>query len=287
MDIISTCATLAAMLAAAQGGETIKLATGSRCGTVFVDRRFPRTVTIDAAGSIVRGLRVRDGGNLRWKSGQIEAAGGRNGDGADGYGVHLLRAADVSIEGVLVTKARMGVVVDGGQRITVADSRLWRVRSDGVHAHNVDGLTVTRSSFTESMPIPSRCVVGTVVIEGISRAACPGVWTDGDHPDAVQVRNGVQNLTLTLNTVRGRTQGLAQMDSPGDAALVNVVVENNDVETDAYHRITFGNCINCRIRFNWVARAPGSTKKARIIAGRGVLVCGNTVQDGRSEPCTK
>lgn len=209
----------------------------------------------------MRGLHIRDGGNLRWRSGRIEAPNGAAGVAADGYAVQLLLAADVRLDGVTVTSARIGVAIQDAQRITIADSKLWRFRADGINASRVDGLTITRNSFSEAQP------------------------ATGDHSDALQVRNGVRNLTVTYNTVRGASQGLAQMDAPGDAALANVVVEYNDVAVDAYHPITFGNCINCRVRFNKVQRAPGSAKKARVIVGPGVAECGNVAQDAVSPPC--
>lgn len=283
--MIATCTTLAAILAAAQGGETITLAKGSDCPTVIIKRHFPKRVSVNADGAVVRGLWVRDGGNLLWKSGRIEAAKGMTGAGAEGYAVQLLRAADVQLEGVLVTNARMGVVIDGGQRITITDSRLWRLRSDGVHAARVDGLTVARNRFSETQPVPGRCAMGESITSSVARRDCRGAWIDGDHPDAIQVRDGVRNLTIAYNNIRGMTQGAAQMAATGAAPLINVVVEHNDVAVDAYHPITMGNCTNCRIRFNTVKRSPGSTKKARIIAGPGVVECGNTVQDAKSVAC--
>lgn len=283
--MLATCATLAAILAAAQGGETITLAKGSDCPTVIINRRFPKRVTVNAGGTVVRGLRVRDGGNLRWRSGQIRAAKGMIGTGADGYAVHLLRAADVRVDGVVLTDARIGLVADGGQRLTVADSRFWRLRADGINAQKVDGLTITRNSFDESQPLPSSCVTISSITFGVAQRDCVGIWTDGDHPDAIQLRNGVRRVTITFNTIRGQTQGAAQMDGPGDEPLEAAVVEHNDVAVDAYHPITFGNCIDCRIRFNRVVRVPGSAKKARIIAGPGVIECGNMVQDAASETC--
>ncbi|MGH6781471.1 MAG: hypothetical protein ACREB5_05150, partial [Sphingomonadaceae bacterium] len=81
------------------------------------------------------------------------------------------------------------------------------------------------------------------------------------------------------NQVEGQTQGIAQMDTTGDAPLERVRIEFNTVRTDGYHQITLGNCVSCSIRQNDVRHAQGSTKKATIRAQAETTVCGNTVPD--------
>ena len=70
MPIFATCASLAVVLARADGGETIALQ--GNCPTITISRSFAQPVTIDAAKARVSGL-VLTGANIRWRGGTIWA----------------------------------------------------------------------------------------------------------------------------------------------------------------------------------------------------------------------
>ena len=282
--IAATCANLAALLLQAQGGETYIL-RGS-CAAIAITARPHSTVTVDASGATVRGLTIT-GGNIRWLGGTISAAAGAFAVGPPGYGVLLRGATEVRFDGITVTAAKKGLVLDGSAGVTFADSRFTRYGEDGIIASNSDRVAIIRNRFGEVIGRPTSCVIGTTTIQGLSGRDCldrRGIWTDGYHCDAVQMRNAMTNVLIEGNVVEGATQGLTQMDTAGDAPLQRVLIRSNIVRTDGYHRITLGNCINCLITGNTVARAEGSTKKAIIIPGQAVE-CGNTVEDGRSVAC--
>jgi Right handed beta helix region len=277
MSLTATCATIAAMLASAQGGETITLK--GNCPTVTVTRRFARLVTINGAGSSVAGLVVSGGGNIRWVGGKFTAKNGAHGFAGFGYGILINKgAADITLDGVTITAAKKGVVIDQARNITITNSRFTALGEDGMIVSRVAGLTVVRNQFGQTIGKPSECLVNNRVQLSVAKRNCAGTWKDGYHADALQMRNGVLNARISDNMVEGKTQGITQMDTTGDAPLQRVTIERNIVRTDNYHHITLGNCISCVIANNRVERAAGSQIKAIIRPGNARR-CGNKAQD--------
>lgn len=274
MTIVATCATLAALIAA-NPGATISLPKQT-CVDLRIAAKPAKRVTINAGGSTIRLLRIT-GGNIRWRGGTIQAIETPFTTGPAGYGVWLNGATNVRLDGVLVTAARKGIVVAGGSDITIADSRFWRVGEDGIIAAGVRGFIVTRNSFSETIGKPTECAVAGVVTTGVAKRDCAGTWTDGTHGDAIQMRDGVADARLEGNAISGGTQGITQMDSPGDAPLERVRALRNTIRTDRQHKLTMYACIKCEVSFNTVGRAPGSASRPVIIAPTSTLVS-NTVE---------
>lgn len=283
MLIAATCGTFAAMIAYASGGDTIAL-TGN-CGTIEIARAFPSTVYVDATKATVQGLRI-SGSRVHWRGGRISAPGGMDAIALPGYAVKI-SGTQIRITSATITNARKGMVIDGARSILVDRNHFWRLREDGIIASRTTKLTVSFNKFSESRPLPTKCI-GTdgTIVYGLASRDCAGIWIDGNHADAVQMRDGVIDVTINDNTVSGETAGLTQMDTAGDAALQNVVIRNNSVITDGYHKITLGNCIGCAIKNNVVRKAVGSLKKAIISPGAAVR-CGNFAEDEKVSdgPC--
>jgi Right handed beta helix region len=219
------------------------------------------------------------GGNIRWRGGRLAAKDGAHGFAGNGYAVRIYNgAANVNFEGVTVTAAKKGIVIDQARNISIVDSRFVALGEDGMIVSRVNGLTVARNQFGQTIGKPTECMVNGRTQLAVIRRNCAGVWKDGYHADALQMRNGVVNARISDNLVEGKTQGLTQMDTTGDAPLQNVTIERNIVRTDNYHHITLGNCIGCVITGNRVERAVGSQIKAVIRPGTARR-CGNTAQD--------
>lgn len=283
MSIAATCASIAAALASAQGGETIVLK--GTCPTITIARSYTRPVTIDASGAKVSGV-VLSGANIRWNGGTLSAPGGLDGKGPLGYAVLIRGARNVRVERAIVTGAKKGMVIDKARNVTVDRVQFAALREDGIIASETAGLTITGNAFGGSLPRPSQCTSPSgVVATAVPHRDCRGVWTDGNHPDAVQMRNGVTDVLVARNTVRGPTAGITQMDTTGDAPLARVVIENNRIETSTYHQITLTECADCTIRNNYVRAERGWGKRAIIRPGRAAR-CGNdTVDEARDGPC--
>lgn len=279
MFVAATCSTILAMLAYASGGETIQLF--GNCGPIVVNKHYDRPVIIDASKAMVHGLQIT-GKNVDWRGGTLVAQGGMQGRGRKGYAL-FISGANVSISGATLTKARMGAVVTKANTVRFSNNRFWRLRTDGINASTTTGLTISNNRFEGSLPNPSLCYLRNGQVQRSVRFKdCKGAWADGDHPDAVQLRDGVANAVLEHNIVTGNTQGLTQMDTRGDAPLSNVRIRANLVQTSNYHQITLYDCRGCRIDSNTVLRARGSPIKAVIRKG-SALRCGNRVQDEPKE----
>lgn len=280
MTILASCATFAALLASAPGGATIELR--GDCGNLTISRRFPTMITIDATKARVAGLTVR-GANVRWIGGVLSAPGGGDAKGPLGYAM-FIGGHNITLERATITSAKKGIVIDQASNVTIRTVRFWRLREDGVIASRVTGLVITDSQFSESLPRPAVCTSADGQrTPGVARRNCAGSWVDGNHADAVQMRNGVVNARITDNVISGPTQGIAQMDTRGDAPLEGIVIENNRITTSTFHQITLSECLNCVIRGNRVRAEKGWGRKAVIRPGRA-LRCGNDVADEKSDP---
>ena len=282
--ITATPRTLPAALASARSGDTIRLAEGSY-RDVRIDRTFSPAVTIEATDTIVRGLRIAGGGVL-WRGGTVSAPAGRNGFAAAGYAA-LVTGQNVTFSGTTFTNAKKAMVLDRAKGVTVMDSSFLRNGEDGIIASRTARLTVLRSRFALTMAKASSCTTVDGIVYRIARRDClarAGVWADGYHPDAVQMRNGVTDVLLSGNVVEGMTQGLTQMGTTGDAPLARVRIEGNTVAADGHH-ITLANCSGCIIRNNVVRRWRRNTYKAVIRPG-AARRCENQAQDEPDDgPC--
>lgn len=281
--IFATCATLAAILATAKAGAVVQL-SGS-CNQIEIARSFPGRVTIDASRASVRGLAL-SGRNIVWRGGRLSAPGGLDGKGPMGYAVLIRGARNVHVERAVVTGAKKGMVIDKSRAVTIDRVDFTGLREDGIIASETTGLTITRSTFAASVPRPSRCISPSgAITDGVPHRDCAGTWIDGNHPDAVQMRNGVTDVRIAGNTVRGPTQGITQMDTAGDAPLARVVIEDNDIATSHFHQITLSDCDECIIRRNVVRRERGWERRAVIRPGKA-LRCGNdTLDEARDRAC--
>ena len=269
------CAALAAALAQAAAGATIRV-TGS-CGPVEIKAAFARPVTIDASRATVRGLRI-SGRNITWKGGTLAALDGLQGKGPRGYALHV-SGTGVTVSGATFTDAHLGVLVHKAAQVRLEGNRFTGLRADGVHLAASTGIVIARNRFENSRPNPSVCrTLGGATLANVRLKDCNGAWNDGDHPDAIQMRDGVRDVLIEKNTITGNTQGIAQMDTKGDKPLVNVRILANEIATDNFHHITLAECTGCRIENNIVRRAKGSQRKAVIRPGTATR-CGNQAQD--------
>ncbi|KQT34756.1 hypothetical protein ASG29_00920 [Sphingomonas sp. Leaf412] len=277
----ATPVTLPAVLAQANDGDTIRLAAGTY-RDVVIDRTFARGITIDAEKATVRGLRIAGGGIL-WQSGMVMAPDGRDGFAYLGYGA-LVTGTNVTFTGVTFTNAKKAVVLDRASGITIMDSVFIRLGEDGVIASRTSRLVVQGNRFTQTIGKPTTCLTRRGIVYGLARRDCIarfGLWVDGYHADAVQMRNAVVDATIANNVIDGNTQGVTQMDTVGDAPLRRITVEDNHVAANA-HQITLGKCVDCVIRDNTVRRWRWNGYRAVIRRGRARR-CGNQVQDEASD----
>lgn len=284
MTITATCATIAAAIANAGGGETINLR--GECGVVKVAKAFPddAPLTIDATGSTLSLEVTNKACNIVLRGGTLRATGGPTGVAMAGYGA-LIRGARITFDGVGVTASRKGIVTDQASAVSILNSRFYATGEDGIIASRTAGLVVQGNTFVDFRPTPTTCTTVSGVLRGLSSRDCKaqgGAWKDGGHPDAVQMRNAVTDATIADNVVFSDIQGFAQMDTKGDLPLQRVRIMRNHVIASGHH-ITLGvNCADCSIERNTVGRYRADGYKAVIRPG-SARRCGNMAQDEKPD----
>lgn len=271
-----TCAMLIAMLASVAPGGALTAPKGVDCSGIKIARDMPKQTTINLGGSTLRGT-VITGSGWRLRSGTYRAVGGAMALGPNGYAIKIA-GRRIRIDAALITDAKKGIVIDQAAAVTIADSRFLRLGEDGIIASRVAGLAVARNRFADVIGKPTECRMGAAVTLGVPQRDCAGVWTDGFHADAVQMRNGVTDALIEANDIAGAMQGVGQFDTTGDAPLEQVTVRANRIAVTTPHAITLGECVACRIEGNNVTRGVGSAYKAVIRPGIARR-CGNAVQD--------
>lgn len=284
MAITATCATIAIILTSAKGGESINLK--GVCERLSIKKSYPKAVTINASGAVVRGLTIT-GENVRWSSGKIVAPKGVDGKGPDVYGLLVRGARNVQINGVTFGFSRKAIVIDRSDNVVISNNLFNGYGEDGVIASATSRLAVERNRFVNVVGKPSECETAVGVAAGVSRRDCAkkgGAWTDGFHADAIQLRDGVKNAVIRFNYIAGKTQGITQMDTNGDAPLHNVLVADNEVWGEVHH-ITLGGegCDDCRIERNKVRRFPGAAQWKAVVRSGPARRCGNDVQDEKPD----
>jgi hypothetical protein len=273
MSILATCLTIAA-IAAGNPAQVVKL-KGS-CGELVL--RAQRPVTIEAEGSSVSGLRLQ--GNIRWRGGTITAPGGLDAKALPGYAVKIEGAGN-SLYNARVTGANRGIVVDQAANTIIAGNEFYGLRVDGIIASRSQKLVIDRNKLFDFVPRPSRCVTAAATSHSVAKRDCAGTWTDGSHPDGIQLRNDVTDATISNNILLGDMQGIAQMDTKGDSPLERIVVRGNTIRVTDYHTVTLTQCSDCRIENNDVARGR-LDRKAVIRAGLATR-CGNKTADEKRD----
>lgn len=235
--IEATQATLPGILAAAKGGERLRLA-GDFAGVV-VDGDYPVPIAIEAAGAVVAGL-VLSGRGIVWRGGTIRASGGYEGVARAGYGV-TATGRDITIEGARIIESNRGIAATNAIGLAVRYCE-FELGQDGIIAAGGRDLEVSYCRFTGVKMMPTRCTLpGGLVTEGGSKAACTargGRWVDGWHQDPIQLRNGIVGVRIIGNVVRNTQQGIGEMSAPTDAGLEDVLIDGNDVEITGAHSIT-------------------------------------------------
>jgi nitrous oxidase accessory protein NosD len=230
-----------------------------------VTEHFDEPVTYIAHRATIKGLTIT-GSNVSIVGGNIEAIDGSDGVAVRGYAVNLRGAKNIRLSGLTIRNADRGIVVDNCDGLII-DSCDFSVRQDGIIANRGQNYQFTSNRFHGFYPRPTTCRIGDEVQTGLSRRDCEalgGRWTDGDHSDAIQVRNGIKNLVIAGNRIEGIHQGIGQMDSTNDLPLENVIVANNDVRVTGFHSITIPRCSGLQVIGNTTQQLTGRRSPLRL-----------------------
>lgn len=232
-----------------------------------LDAKNDENIVVLAYGATIKGLAIT-GSNISIVGGNIEALDGAEGFAERGYAVNLRNASNIRLSGCTIRNADRGVVIDNCDGITV-DNCDFAVRQDGIIANQGRNYQFTANRFTNFYPKPTTCCIGLEVQSGLSRRECEflgGIWTDGDHSDAIQIRNGIKGLVIAGNQIDGIQQGIGQMDGNTDLPLEDVIILANTVRVTGFHSITVPRCRNLQVIGNTTQQLTGRRSPLRLDA---------------------
>ena len=264
--LTATPATLDARLAAAQPGDTVKLAEDFYPIVRIANRNWPVAVTLDARGANLAGLVLDKVGGLHVLGGSfngtvsqpdfvnvVEVNHGRDivldgakisGTGAAGFGANFRWGEQVAVVNATFKGLFKGVIfneVAGGR---IADTGFTHMRADGINIAASHDIVVERVTCTDFAPIPA------------------------DHPDCVQMWSikglpPTADVTIRDSHATGAMEGFSGFDH-GDGGFDRIVITGNVVRVSYPHGIALYGARASRVEGNDVATLPGAQYQARI-----------------------
>jgi len=269
----------AASISGLKSGAVVVLPPGPHPLLAVTRERFDPPVTIDARRAVISGVRLWDVEGLVFKGGVVEAPGGRNGPGPQGYAVDGKRLKNVVFDGIEAREAMRGMVIGNSDRVTVKNSRFHALRSDGVNMAGVTNIVIEGNQFEDFSPIKA------------TGSRQEGNFVDGDHPDAIQiwtskVRPFGRDILIRDNRVKADSQGI-NFFGPQREGYERVRIIGNRVNVRYPAAISLFKCTDCEIRGNHVASMPGARFKANIrVVGSAGRFCGNRIENVRKHSTT-
>ena len=216
--VTATPATFAAKVASARAGDTIKLVAGDYGAPTIAGHRWSPPVTIDAVSARFSGLTVKavtglsvSGGRfsavtsayrftpvitlansnqLAFRGTRIAGPGAAAGGEASGTGVNARLVDGLSLVDVSVTGVHRGVVLYEVSHGTIADLKLFGIRSDGLDIAASHNIGVERLECSDFKPV------------------------EPDHPDCVQLwstagKPPTSDVIVRHSRVMGDMQGIS------------------------------------------------------------------------------
>jgi hypothetical protein len=265
--IQATPETINSVLSDTAGGFTIELS--GVFPRLLLRNKYALPIRIIAERALVKGLTVT-GAGIDWLGGQVDAFGGSYGKGPDGYGIRLYAGcSNVSFQSVKVRNSDRGFVLDRANQVKMAGCDV-SVRQDGMIISGGEDLDIIGNRFHEFDAQPTTCWLPDGTTErGLARRDCEaklGAWQDGDHSDAIQLRNGIKRALIAYNSIENIAQGIGQMESPGDAPLDSIALVGNQVEVSGFHSITILNATNVSAIRNRTKQLTGRRSPLRVPA---------------------
>jgi hypothetical protein len=191
----ATPATLRARLEAARGGETIRLAAGDYGAVAFPQRAWSPAITIDASAATFTGLVLNKTSGVTIRGGDIKGPGGRS------YGVGIRGSQGVRIEGMRISGAHRGVVVNESRDVEIVGNELTGLVSDGINIALSQKILIKGNSCRDFSP-------NLAVFDEAGKKL-----RDGDHPDCIQAWSRpthppTSDVQVVDNVIEGRMQGI-------------------------------------------------------------------------------
>lgn len=274
----ATPATLLAKLQRARDGEVIELGSGNFGMVTLPARIHAIPIVLDASRATFAGIVIRKAEGVVVKGGSIQAPGGRS------YGILIDRSAHISIEGMKISGAHRGLVINVSSDVSVTGNTLTGIISDGIDIALSRRVLIDRNTCRDFTPTPA-------VYDNAGKRL-----RDGDHPDCIQAWSRpseppTADITVTNNDIEVSGQGIFFgnhiRSGIDDGGFDRVRIEHNRVRVGFPNAIAVGNGRNSVVRFNDVSAIPGSVlpnKPIRVraninVSGDQSVVCGNKLAD--------
>ncbi|WP_185965001.1 right-handed parallel beta-helix repeat-containing protein [Glacieibacterium frigidum] len=266
--VTATPATLNRDLAAARGGDVVRLAPGKYSDLVVQNKRWSPAVTIDAREADVTTVKIYSsdgiklvGGVLRplpsgplWQP-AVLVMKSQNIDFQDsifagtersGRGLMVRESTNVSVSGATFQYLHTGVQFLDSTGGGVSQSRFKLMRSDGINIAASHKITVDRIECSDFAPV------------------------EPDHPDCVQLwsikgKPPTSDIVIKDSKAIGAMQGFTGFN-PNDGGYDRITVTGNLVRSSYPQGIALYKARDSLISGNEVDTLPGSKWRTRIRA---------------------
>lgn len=274
---------LVAAVQKARPGETITLEPGLYGAVTLQNIKASPAITIDARAAQFQSLVLRRVEGITLRGGSVISPPHQF------MGIVVDYSKHVTLTGWTITGARTGVSLSRGSDMTLADSKLTGLRSDGVVIAMSQRVLIENNVCTGFNPVPPVYDANAKLLK------------DGDHPDCIQAWSRpnfppTSDIVIRGNRGEGRMQGVwfgnGVVNGVNEGGFDRITVEGNEFALGAYNGIVLYDARTAVIRNNAVRAVPGMRNlfppfKApepwiRTFRSTDVTGCGNTVEASHS-----
>ena len=263
----------AAKIDGAKGGATVVL-SGNQGVLTLKGKSWSPAITVDASNATFTGIALDGVTGLRIKGGTIIGPGGKS------YGIGVQRSRDIAIDGMTITSAYRGVVINKSEDVTVRNTELTGLISDGIDIASSHRVAIERNICSKFTP-------------RLATFDAAGVKTDGDHPDCIQGWSVLgQPPTSDVRVIGNRADGMMQgifFRGTVNGGFDRLTIRDNEIHVGMGNAIFVEGARGAVIQNNRVSAVRGALTlrtgnqiKANIVINASdAVACGNDVPDVR------
>ena len=277
--ITVTPATFDAAVAAAKGGDTLKL-VGTFGKERIMARSFIGGVTLDATqATFTATLTLKDVENLTVVGGTFNIVGAVQYTRA--VAIYGGRNVTFKAPRVLGSAGGEGIVFDGTNGANVAGG-MFHGLENGVVLGSVTNGNVSKATITGAVSdgIDIADSHNVTASYNSCSAGAPGA---GVHPDCIQLWSVTgkplqSDIVVRNNSASGPTQGFTAFASMGGE--LRVQFSHNKVDTSYAQGIACYDCLDSNISYNSLSTLVGAPFRTNlnVVGGSGNLVVGNLIE---------
>lgn len=243
--LTATPATLPAVVAKAQSGDTIRLMDGTYPRVKITDRTFAKPVTIKANPKASFQFAIARVSGLTIQGGMVRD---RIGGGGAGYGIGIQSSSRITVNGVAISNGTRGIVIGRSTDVLVAKVTFDRMIVDGI---NIAG----------SQRVTIRGVICTNANSGKAHPDCIQGWS---RPGMITQDVLITDSTVNTAGMQGIFFGNHVRGGVDDGGFDRIRVIANAVTVDHAQGIALYDCRKCEISGNVVTTMKGARSVASI-----------------------